>query len=71
MISPLVDKWSDEFTTIHFAKFDVDEAPQLSMDLGIRAMPTFLFYRNGEKVDEFVGANPNALKRLVAKYASE
>jgi thioredoxin 1 len=69
MISPVVSKWSDEYSSIHFAKFDVDDVPELSMQLGIRAMPTFLIFKGGKKVDEFVGANPPALKRLIEKYA--
>jgi thioredoxin 1 len=70
MISPYVSKWSDEYSGVHFAKFDVDNVPELSMSLGIRAMPTFLVFKGGKKVDEFVGANPAALKRLIEKYAN-
>ena len=32
-------------------------------------MPTFLFIKQGKKVDQLVGANPNALRDLVAKHA--
>ncbi|KAG6001748.1 hypothetical protein E4U54_000992 [Claviceps lovelessii] len=46
---------------IHFVKFDVDQLPAVTQALQVRAMPTFFFFKNGKKVDELVGANPNAL----------
>lgn len=52
---------------VHFVKFDVDELPELSQELGIRAMPTFLFYKDGQKVDEMVGANPPMLLQNLKK----
>ncbi|KAL1866749.1 hypothetical protein VTK73DRAFT_4541 [Phialemonium thermophilum] len=70
-IAPTIAKWSesDEFKDkIYFAKFDVDHLPDLSQELGIRAMPTFIVFKDGEKVDEFVGANPPALQKLITKY---
>jgi thioredoxin-like negative regulator of GroEL len=30
-------------------------------------MPTFQFYKNGQKVDELRGANPAALEELIKK----
>ncbi|OTA03097.1 Thioredoxin, putative [Trichoderma parareesei] len=53
---------------VHFVKFDVDELPELSQELGIRAMPTFLFYKNGSKVDEMIGANPPVLLQTLRKH---
>lgn len=53
---------------VHFVKFDVDELPELSQELGIRAMPTFLFYKNGNKVDEMIGANPPVLLQTLRKH---
>ncbi len=33
----------------------------------ISAMPTFQVFLNGRKIDEVVGASPDALKRLIEK----
>jgi thioredoxin 1 len=56
---------------VYFVKFDVDELPDLSRELGIRAMPTFFFYKGGEKIDEMVGANPPQLLQKVKNLADE
>jgi len=71
-ISPQIAKWSnaEEYKDVHFAKFDVDAVPDLAQELGISAMPTFLVFKDGEKADEFIGANPPALKRMFDKYAA-
>ena len=55
---------------IDFVKFDVDELPDLTGELGVRAMPTFFVFKGGEKVDELVGANPQALQKMLAKHAA-
>ncbi|GAB1319648.1 thioredoxin trx1 [Madurella fahalii] len=70
-IAPQVAKWAEgEFKDkIYFAKFDVDAVPDLAQELGIRAMPTFILFKDGEKVDEFVGASPAALFQLLNKYS--
>ena len=58
----------EQFKDIFFAKIDVDELPELSQELGIRAMPTFMLFKDGEKAEELVGANPNALVALLTKF---
>lgn len=58
---------SDEFTGAHFVKLDVDEVPDVAQELGIRAMPTFIIFKGGEKIAEVVGANPKALVAAVEK----
>ncbi|KAK4230330.1 cytoplasmic thioredoxin isoenzyme 2 [Podospora fimiseda] len=73
-IAPQIAKWaeSEDFKDkVYFGKFDVDHLPELAQELGIRAMPTFLFFKNGEKVDEFLGANPPQILNLLKKHSSE
>jgi thioredoxin 1 len=48
-------------------KVDVDEADDVAAHCGVRAMPTFQFFRNGEKIEEMMGADQNKLAALVAK----
>lgn len=37
-------------------------------ECGVRAMPTFQAFFNGEKVDELTGADPGRLQAMIAKY---
>jgi hypothetical protein len=31
-------------------------------------MPTFMFFKDGKKAQELVGADPNTLNRLIQQY---
>lgn len=55
---------------VYFVKLDVDQLPDVSQELCIRAMPTFLFFKDGKRVDELVGANPAVLAQKVEKFAA-
>ncbi|XP_026209053.1 thioredoxin-like [Anabas testudineus] len=53
-----------------FLKVDVDEAEDVSSSCGISCMPTFHFYKNGEKIHEFSGANAKQLTEKVVELRS-
>ncbi|KAL7004384.1 thioredoxin trx1 [Cystobasidiomycetes sp. EMM_F5] len=73
VISPLFvelsqdPKYKDNAT---FATIDVDEEEDIAQEVGIRAMPTFMVFKNGQKVDQFMGADKKALPDFIAKHAS-
>jgi thioredoxin-like negative regulator of GroEL len=71
MISPLFEKFaaSAPADKIAFYKVDVDEQEQISQEVGVKAMPTFVFFKNGQKIHEVVGANPPKLQ--VSKTAGD
>lgn len=68
-IAPKVVELSntEEFANVRFYKLDVDEVSDVAQELGVRAMPTFLIFKDGQKVGEVVGANPQALEAAVRK----
>ncbi|KAF8604406.1 thioredoxin [Ceratobasidium sp. AG-I] len=72
IISPVFEKLSNEpqFQGVEFYKVDVDEQPDISQEVGIRAMPTFSVFKNGAKVKELVGANPGGLQELLKAAAA-
>jgi thioredoxin 1 len=67
----VANRFSDEFPDAHFVKIDVDEVPDVAQELGIRAMPTFVIFKKGEKIGEVVGANPVALRAAIEKATKE
>lgn len=71
MISPIFEKISDgpAGQSIDFYKVDVDEQSQVASEVGIRAMPTFVFFRNGEKIETVIGADPSKLQGAITKIA--
>ena len=58
-------RFSDQYTDARFYKIDVDEVPDVAEELAVRAMPTFMLFKDGEKVGEVVGANPVALESAI------
>ncbi len=61
-MAPVVDELSAEFEgRVVVAKCDVDEASQLPAQYGIRNIPTFIFFKDGQMVDRLVGVNPKSV----------
>jgi len=64
------NRFSETFPGAHFVKIDVDEVPDVAQELGIRAMPTFVIFKDGEKIQDVVGANPKALEAAIQAATS-
>ncbi|KAL2810789.1 thioredoxin [Aspergillus granulosus] len=60
-IAPQVAKFAEQYPNVEFYQIDVDELSDVAAEIGVRAMPTFIFFKDGQKVNEVVGANPPAL----------
>jgi thioredoxin-like negative regulator of GroEL len=71
MIAPRYASMSDNYVgRMTFAKVDVDAVPAVAQVCGVSAMPTFQFFKNGQKVDELVGADPRALEAKMTQLSS-
>ncbi len=61
MISPIVDELAGEYEgKAVIAKCNVDEASEVTGELGIRNIPTLLFFKGGELKDKLVGSTTKA-----------
>ncbi|XP_010866970.1 thioredoxin [Esox lucius] len=64
-IAPFFKSLSENHPDAVFLKVDVDDAPDVASSCDIKCMPTFHFYKNKQKVEEFSGSNQAKLEELV------
>lgn len=56
MIAPLLDEIATEKAgTVKIGKVDIDKNQSLSLKYNVRAIPTLLFFKNGQVVDQVTG----------------
>lgn len=72
MVGPVVDEIAGEYNgKVKVGKLNVDHNPQVSVKYGIRSIPALLIFKNGEVVDQIIGAVPKThiTKQLDAQLA--
>lgn len=61
MVGPVVEELAGEYEgKAKVGKVDVDNNPEISTKYGIRSIPSLLIFKNGEVVDQIVGAVPKS-----------
>ncbi len=64
MLMPILAKLADEYQgRFLLAKVNTDEEQALAFQFGIRSLPTVQLFRNGQVVDQFMGALPEGQVR--------
>jgi len=59
MVAPVLDEVAKEYAgKVLVAKVDTDQNPQWATKFGVRGIPTMLFVKDGEVIDQQVGAVP-------------
>ncbi|RXK04664.1 thioredoxin [Halarcobacter bivalviorum] len=57
MIAPVIEELAEDFEgKANICKVNTDEQQDLAVKYGIRSIPTILFMKDGEIVDQMVGA---------------
>ena len=55
-IAPILEELATELEgKLKIAKVNVDDNGDLAAQFGVRAIPTMLLFKGGEKIDQFVG----------------
>ncbi|KAG2389184.1 hypothetical protein C9374_014584 [Naegleria lovaniensis] len=67
-IGPIFAAMSSQYADAKFLKVDVDECQDVALKCGIEAMPTFQFFKNGSKIAEIQGADPEGLDEAINKH---
>jgi len=59
MLSPVIDELATDFEgKANICKVNTDEQQDLAVKYGVRSVPTILIMKNGEIVDQVIGAQP-------------
>ncbi len=62
MIAPVIEELASEYEgKVKFGKLDVDNNMQAAATYQIRSIPTLLFFKDGEVVDNIIGAVPKSV----------
>lgn len=56
MTSPIIHELSDEVKDMSFVEIDVDKNQELAGQYSIFSIPTFMIFKDGKPVSQFVGA---------------
>jgi thioredoxin 1 len=69
MLEPVLDDLASEYADrAKVVRVDIDQSPELATSFGVSAVPTLVFFRDGEVVDRAVGLLP--APRLGGKLAA-
>jgi thioredoxin 1 len=59
VIAPVLEELAGEYSgRLAVGKVNVDENRQIATKFGIRSIPTLLFFKDGDRVDQVVGVHP-------------
>ena len=57
MIAPVIEELAEDFDgKAKICKVNTDEEQELGIKYGVRSIPTIIFFKDGEIVDQMVGA---------------
>lgn len=61
MIAPIMEEFAEEYEgKIKIGKVDVDHNPNIAVKFGIRSIPTVLYFKDGNVVEQIIGAYPKS-----------
>ena len=60
MVGPILEEIAAERPDIKVGKVNVDEQPELAGQFGITSIPTLMVLKNGEIVNQAMGARPKS-----------
>ncbi|HDQ26634.1 MAG TPA: thioredoxin [bacterium] len=72
MIAPMIDRMAAQYgEKLKVVKVNVDTSPNTASNLGIRSIPTLMFFKNGELAEQVIGVVAEAqLKKIIEKVTA-
>jgi thioredoxin 1 len=76
MVGPIYEKLARDYDNFKFCKINVDEHQEVARQFGIQSIPMQMFFADGKKVDEILGAVPEGIirakvKEIIEKYPTD
>lgn len=69
-IAPLIDEVADQYAgKVEVFKVDIDSNPETPARFGVRGIPTVILFKDGQVVDQVVGAVPKSQLELLIQKA--
>nr|XP_058132233.1 thioredoxin-like [Dasypus novemcinctus] len=65
MTKPFFYSLSEKYSTVVCLEVGVDDCQDVAADYEVKCMPTFQFYKKGQKVDEFPGTDKEKLEATI------
>ncbi|XP_057642588.1 thioredoxin-like [Chionomys nivalis] len=67
MIKPFFHSLSEKYSSVVLLEIDVVDCQDAAAECEVKCMPTFQFYKKGQKVGEFSGANKEKLEASITE----
>ncbi|QGA53403.1 thioredoxin [Sulfolobus sp. E5-1-F] len=58
ILAPIIEELANDYPQVAFGKLNTEENQDIAMRYGIMSLPTVMFFKNGEPVDQILGAVP-------------
>lgn len=68
-LAPIFATLAKKIPEVQFGRVDVDKASEIAMEYRVTSMPTCIYFKDGEKVDTVVGADPQRIVSLIQKHS--
>lgn len=64
-IAPEVQKMVTQYPNVRFYTYDVEECEDIAQELGVRQMPTFSIFKDGDIQTGVTGAKPLEIRKAI------
>ncbi|KAI4634307.1 uncharacterized protein J4E87_001480 [Alternaria ethzedia] len=68
IVAPEVAKMVAEYPNVKFYTYDVEECEDIAQELGVRSMPSFSVFKDGDIMEGVTGAKPKEVRRAIEGY---
>ncbi|KAI9037523.1 thioredoxin family protein [Aspergillus affinis] len=70
-VAPVVGKLSETYPNVRFIQVDVDKVRSVAQELQVRAMPTFVLFKDGQPLEKrVVGGNMKELEEGIKSISA-